>query len=156
MEVVSLPVSPELRQEIIAFYDRQFGIPESFIEGLIMEANKEEIWGGTGVLLPGIYSPRAIGLRIGRNFPKGFKPTSVFLTALGSLITRSVISVELEELRKLLLGQRIPFSGTEIGYVALSYHGDILGCGRSHDGKLHALIPTGRRKELLEILRSHS
>ena len=121
-----------------------------------MEANKEEIWGGTGTSLPGIYSPRAIGLRIGRNFPKGFKPTSVFLSALGSLITRSLVHVELEAARQLLLGHRIPFSGTEVGYVALSYCGDILGCGRSHDGKLHALIPTGRRKELLEILRKHS
>jgi len=151
-----LPVSPELRQEIVAFYAQQFGVPESFLLNLSMEANKEEIWGGTGVSLPGIYSPRAIGLRIGRNFPKGFKPTSVFLTALGSLITRSRISIDLEELRKLLLGQRIPFSGTEVGYVALSYRGDILGCGRSYDGKLHALIPTGRRKELLDILRTHS
>jgi NOL1/NOP2/fmu family ribosome biogenesis protein len=151
-----LPVSPELRQEITAFYVRQFGVPESFINSLTMEANKEEIWGGTGTSLPGIYSPRAIGLRIGRNFPKGFKPTSVFLSALGSLITRSLVHVELEAARQLLLGHRIPFSGTEVGYVALSYCGDILGCGRSHDGKLHALIPTGRRKELLEILRKHS
>jgi NOL1/NOP2/fmu family ribosome biogenesis protein len=156
VEAVSLPVSLELRQEITAFYVQQFGVPESFIDGLAMEANKEEIWGGTGVSLPGIYSPRAVGLRIGRNFPKGFKPTSVFLTALGSLITRSLINVDLDQARQLLLGQRIPFSGTEAGYVALSYRGDILGCGRSHDGRLHALIPTGRRKELLEILCSHS
>lgn len=151
-----MPVSPELRQEITSFYVQQFGVPESFMRGLSMEANKEEIWGCTGGSLPGIYSPRGIGLRIGRNFPRGFKPTSVFLTALGPLITRSRVVVDLEELRALLMGQRIPFSGTEIGYVALSYCGDILGCGRSHDGKLHALIPTGRRRELLEILRSHS
>ena len=147
-----MPVSPELRQEVTAFYVQQFGVPESFMQNLCMEANKEEIWGGTGIALPGIYSPRAIGLRIGRNFPKGFKPTSVFLAALGSLITRSRVTVDLDEVRKLLLGQRIPFSGTENGYVALSYAGDILGCGRSYDGKLHALIPTGRRKELLDIL----
>ncbi len=150
-----MPVSPELRQEITDFYEQQFGIPESFLHGLSIEANKEEIWGGTGVALPGVYSARAIGLRIGRNFPRGFKPTSVFLAALGPLVSRSKVSVRLEDLRKLLLGQRIPFSGTEKGYIALEYRGDILGCGRCHDGKLHALIPTGRRRELLEILRTH-
>lgn len=151
-----MPVSPELNQEITDFYKRQFGIPESFLHSLEIEANKEEIWGGTGVALPGVYSARAIGLRIGRNFPRGFKPTSVFLSALGPLISRSKVSVQLEDLRKLLLGQRISFSGPETGYVALEYQGDILGCGRCHDGKLHALIPTGRRRELLEILRTHS
>ncbi len=151
-----MPVSPELRQQIIAFFVRQFGVDESFIDGLSIEANKEEIWAGTGVALPGIYSPRAIGLRIGRDFPKGFKPTSVFLTALGSRITRSIVHVELDELRHLLLGQRIPYSGNEAGYVALAYRGDVLGCGQSNGHLLHALIPTGRRKELLEILARDS
>ena len=151
-----MPVSPELRDEITTFYEQQFGIPESFLRDLAIEANKEEIWGGTGVALPGIYSARHIGLRIGRNFPGGFKPTSVFLAALGELISRSEVSVELETLRKLLLGQRIPFADIEAGYVALKYRGDILGCGRCHQGKLQALIPTGRRRELLEILQPRS
>jgi len=151
-----LPASPELRHEITAFYQQQFGVREPFLQGLLIEVNKEEIWGGTGAVLPGIYSARPMGLRIGRKFPVGFKPTSVFLAALGPHISHSKVSVELEDLRKLLLGQRIPFSGPEKGYVALEYRGDILGCGRIHQGKLQALIPTGRRKELLEILRTHS
>jgi NOL1/NOP2/fmu family ribosome biogenesis protein len=150
-----LPVSPELRQQIIDFYAQQFGIPESFLDGLLIETNKEEVWGATGSLLPGIYSARAVGLRICRNFHGGFKPTSVFLAALGPLVSRSRIDVELDDLRSLLMGQRIAYSGSEAGYVALVYQGDILGCGRCHDGKLHALIPTGRRRELLEILAPH-
>ena len=149
-----MPVSSERRQEILAFYTQHFGIPEAFLEQLTVEAKKEEIWGGTGTALPGITSQRAIGLRIGRDFPRGYKPTSVFLAALGQRITRSIVPVELENLRKLLLGQRIPYDGSEQGYVALAYRGDILGCGRCHDGRLHALVPTGRRRELLEILRS--
>jgi len=151
-----LPASPELKHEITTFYQQQFGVPESFMGNLMIEVNKEEIWGGTGVALPDIYSARPMGLRIGRKFPAGIKPTSVFLAALAPHISQSKVSVELEDLRKLLLGQRIPFSGTERGYVALKYRGDILGCGRAHQGKLQALIPTGRRKELLEILRTHS
>lgn len=151
-----MPVSPEREREIMAFYAQQFGIPEGFLEQLTVEAKKEEIWGGTGSPLPGITSQRAIGLRIGRDFPRGYKPTSVFLAALGQLITRSRVPVELEDLRKLLLGQRIPYDGLEQGYVALVYRDDVLGCGRCHDGRLHALIPTGRRRELLEILRNES
>ena len=156
MEVGSLPSSLELRQEITAFYLQRFGVPEPFMRNLMIEASKEEIWGGTGTPLPGIHSARPMGLRIGRKFPAGFKPTSVFLAALGPHVARSRISVELGALRKLLLGQRIPFPGPEEGYVALEYRGDILGCGRCHQGQLRALIPTGRRKELLEILHSHS
>ena len=151
-----MPVSSELRQQIIDFYAHQFGIPEAFLEALVIEANKEEIWGGTGSVLPGIYSPRAIGLRIGRNFPREFKPTSVFLAALGPLISRSRVDIDRDDLKKLLLGQRIAYSGTEAGYIALVYQGDVLGCGRCQGGKLHALIPTGRRRELLEILASRS
>ncbi|MCK5585649.1 hypothetical protein KAJ02_06205 [Candidatus Bipolaricaulota bacterium] len=151
-----MPASSELKQEITAFYLQHFGVPEPFMRDLTIEASKEEIWGGTGAPLPGVYSARPMGLRIGRKFHAGFKPTSVFLAALGPHVSRSKVSVELEDLRKLLLGQRIPFSGPEEGYVALEYRGDILGCGRCHQGKLHALIPTGRRRELLEILRSHS
>lgn len=156
MEVGLLPASSELRSEIETFYRQQFGVPESFMRDLLIEARKEEIWGGTGRPLPGVYSPRPIGLRIGRKFPAGFKPTSVFLAAVGPQVSRSKVSIEIEQLRQLLLGQRIPFSGPQQGYVALEYRGDILGCGRSHQGKLQALIPTGRRRELLEILRSHS
>ncbi|MFC2095309.1 hypothetical protein ACFLSW_02585 [Candidatus Bipolaricaulota bacterium] len=150
-----MPVSPEFRQEIVAFYAQQFGITEPFMDTLDIEANKEEIWGGTATRPPGIHSARPMGLRIGRCFPTGFKPTSVFLSALGPRICQSRISVELEDLRQLLLGQRIPFPGLEEGYVALEYRGDILGCGRAHHDKLQALIPTGRRRELLEILRTH-
>jgi NOL1/NOP2/fmu family ribosome biogenesis protein len=146
----------DLRQQIIDFYAQQFGIPQSFMESLAMEANKEEIWGWTGHTLPGLQAIRSSGLRIGRNFPGEFKPTSVFLAALGPIILRSRVDVDLADLRALLLGQRIPYSGSEAGYVALAYKNDVLGCGRCRDGKLHALIPTGRRSELLEILRSHS
>ena len=151
-----MPSSPELKHEITTFYLQRFGVPESFMRDLTIEASKEEIWGGTGAPLPGIHSARPIGLRIGRKFPAGFKPTSVFLAALGSRVSQSKVSIELEDLHKLLLGRRIPFLVPEEGYVALEYRGDILGCGRCHQGRLQALIPTGRRKELLEILSSHT
>lgn len=151
-----MPVSPELKQEILAFYHQRFGVPEPFLRDLLIHANKEEIWGGAGIDLPGIYSARPMGLRIARNFPGGFKPTSVFLTALGARVSKSIVSVELEDLRKLLLGQRIPFPDADSGYVALAFRGDTLGCGRAHQGKLQALIPTGRRKELLDILRTYA
>jgi len=84
------------------------------------------------------------------------KPTSVFLMALGDRITRSRIAISFEELRALLQGQRIPTTSDDEGFVALVYLGDVIGCGRIRGGRLQALLPTGRRKELLDILDSGS
>ncbi|RLE35736.1 hypothetical protein DRJ12_04920 [Candidatus Acetothermia bacterium] len=81
--------------------------------------------------------------------PDGLKPTSTFLILLGDRITLSR-----NDLRSLLLGRTIPASSPD-GYVALSYNGDVVGCGRVRGGKLQALIPTGRRRELLEILTAY-
>jgi NOL1/NOP2/fmu family ribosome biogenesis protein len=148
-----LPVSPELRSELTDYYERQFGIPRAVMDSLELEMNREEIWGGTAKRLPGIQAVRSMGLRVGRAFHGGIKPTSVFLAALGPYVTRSRISVGWDDLRKLMLGQSIPCQQPEKGYVALDYEGDVLGCARLHGGRLQALIPAGRRKDLLEILR---
>ncbi len=147
-----MPVSNDERHEICTLFVERFGVDRSLIEALSLDRKNEEVWGATGAELPGIQSARPRGLRIGRLFPTGFKPTSVFLSALGSRITRSRIDIETDALRNLLLGQRIPFDSTDDGYVALVHRGDVLGCGRVHRKRLQALLPTGRRRELLEIL----
>jgi NOL1/NOP2/fmu family ribosome biogenesis protein len=140
---------------IVDYYGSRFGVSDDFLQSLQIDANKEEIWGTTASRLEGVHSARPMGLRIGRAFPKGFKPTSVFLAALGPRVRQSRVAIDLETLRKLLLGRKTSFGGsTPDGYVALEYRGDVLGCGRVHHGTLQALIPTGRRKELLDILSS--
>ncbi len=139
-----------------AYYTSRFGVPASILSELRMESRNEEIWATTGHALPGIHSVRSMGLRIGRAFPQGFKPTSVFLRALGEHIVRARVPVTREQLAQLLLGRRIPWEDPDEGYVALDHAGDVVGCGRIYRGQLQALLPTGRRRELLEILSASS
>ncbi len=151
-----MPGLPPSSDSIAEYYSRRFGVPEDVMRSLRIEANKEEIWATTSPPLAGVHAARPMGLRIGRDFSGGFKPTSVFLAALGDRIRRSRVPVDFQTLRGLMLGRRIPFSGSEQeGYVALVYEEDVLGCGRIRHGMLQALIPTGRRKELLDILSAH-
>jgi NOL1/NOP2/fmu family ribosome biogenesis protein len=148
-----LPESPAPSGEILEYYRKRFGVPGDLLQSLHITVNKDEIWATTADTLAGIRAARPMGLRIGRSFPSGLKPTSVFLAAMGPFITRSRVPLDLDTLRELLLGHRVPYSpGDEEGFVALEYCGDVLGCGRVHRAKLQALIPTGRRRELLEIL----
>jgi NOL1/NOP2/fmu family ribosome biogenesis protein len=102
-----------------------------------------------------LHSRRAPGLRALRIQPDGLKPTSVFLVHLGDWITSSRIEVDRDALRRLASGQPLP-SDREDGYVALSYRGDVIGCGQVRRGALRAVIPTGRRRELLEALAADS
>jgi NOL1/NOP2/fmu family ribosome biogenesis protein len=150
-----LPESPAPSHEILDYYRDHFGVSKDLLRSLRITVHKDEIWATTAEPLAGIHAARPMGLRIGRTFPSGLKPTSAFLTAIGPSIKRSRQRVDLETLRELLLGHRVTCSdGDTEGFVALEYGGDIVGCGRVHRGKLQALMPTGRRRELLEILRA--
>lgn len=151
-----MPASQELDARVAAYYASRFGVPASVLSELRMESKNEEIWATTGGPLAGIRSVRSMGLRIGRAFPQGFKPTSVFLCALGTHIVRARVPVDRDQLTQLLLGRRLSWDDPDEGYVALDHAGDVLGCGRIHRGHLQALIPTGRRRELLEILSAAS
>ena len=91
-----------------------------------------------------------------RRMPHAFKPTSLFLRVLNTRITASRIEIgRLDLLRHLLLGQTSETSLTE-GFVALSFRGDLLGCGVVKNGRLRVLIPVQKRKELLDCLEPSS
>jgi len=84
--------------------------------------------------------------------PHAFKPTSLFLRVLNTRITASRIEIgRLDLLRHLLLGQTSETSLTE-GFVAISFRGDLLGCGVVKNGRLRTRIPVQKRKELLDCL----
>lgn len=131
-----------------------FDVPAEVLAGLRFVDAPEEIWVTSSPPLVGLRARRPQGLRAFRRGPNGLKPTSAFLTAIGQHIRSSRAAVSIEQLRLLLLGQRIPWSG-EDGHVAIALGTDILGCGRVSHARLQALIPSGRRSELLSILRTH-
>jgi len=143
--------SDHLRQEVVDYFAHRFGVDTQWLSSLSFVERQDEIWATSAPPLPGLHAARLPGLRVLRRAPSGLKPTSVFLSLLGNRITTSRIDVDDERLHKLLNGQRIAIDHSE-GHVAIVYRGDVLGCGRLHGGLLRALIPTGRRRELLNAL----
>ncbi len=137
--------------EALSYLADRFGVAPTDLTGLTFYQRSDEIWVVSVFPPEGISWTRPPGLRAFRRMPDGLKPTSALLILLGERITASRIPLNREELRDLLLGRSLDASIAD-GYVALSYRGDVVGCGRVRGGRLQALIPTGRRRELLEIL----
>jgi len=152
-----LPDSSGPRSEAIRFLEERFGVSREILDELTFIDRGDEIWACRSAPPPGIDSVRAPGLRALRRQGAGLKPTSTFLAAIGDRITASRVDLDRAALRRLLLGQRIPYPfDAEDGHVALCFRGDVLGCGRVRGGVLQALIPTGRRRELLVALAADS
>jgi len=139
------------REEALHLLESVFGVARSHLTDFCFYEHNDEVWVvGNGPPVE-IAAQRPAGLRAFRRMPRGLKPTSVFLVVLGERITQSRVEVSTGQLRTLLLGSRLEGFPKE-AYVAISYRGDVVGCGRTHHGTLQALIPTGRRRELLDIL----
>ena len=152
-----MPDSNGPRREAIRFFEERFGVPREILDGLTFIDRGNEIWACRSAPPPGIDSVRPPGLRALRRQGAGLKPTSTFLAALGDRVTAARVDLDRAALHQLLLGQRIPYPyDAEDGHVALCFRRDVLGCGRVRGGLLQALIPTGRRRELLVALAADS
>ena len=147
-----MPASENLKHEVISYFVDRFGVPESAFSGLVFILGKDAVWAASALLPPSIFSPRPPGLRALRLMGKGVKPTSVFLQFLGNRITTNRVEIEdCSTLRTLLRGGTVPAAASP-GYVAIAFHGEIIGCGIARAETVKALIPTGRRRALLEII----
>ena len=147
-------LSDRARTAVRALFVDRFGLDPRFFDSLRWIETNDEVWVVSAPPPDGVAHPRPPGLRAARLHPAGIKPTSHFLTLLGQRISRSQASVTLPQLRQILLGQRIAWMDDQIadGFVAIRYSDDVFGCGVLRHGRLHTLIPTGRRHELLNIL----
>ena len=139
------------RSDAVDYFARRFGVHADELSALSFKEWREEIWAVSGPPPAGIASRRPPGLRALRRTPTGLKPTSAFLVHLGSRINASRVELDLRSLESLLLGRRIETDATD-GFVALCFRSDVVGCGRALAGSLQAVIPTGRRRELLLAL----
>jgi len=147
-----LPGSESLNDEVFTYFEAHFGVAREVLAPLVFQERNEEIWVASALLPEEITSKRPSGLRILRRTPGGLKPTSTFLQLLGERIIASRVEIgEIEELRQLVLGRAIRASYPD-GFVAISFRGDVLGCGAVRGEKLKSLIPAGRRKALLDAL----
>jgi len=142
-----------VQDEALRLFEGRFGVDRTFLAQITFIELRDEIWAYRSIAPAGIASNRPPGLRALRRHGERLKPTSTFLIALGNRITTSRIDLSVDTLRRVLLGQRIPYpSSLEDGYVALCFRRDVIGCGRIRGEMLQALIPTGRRRELLGAL----
>ena len=148
-----MPDSIAHRDEALAFLERQFGIAREALADLTLIDRGDEIWACRSAPPAGLVPARPGGLRALRRQADGLKPTSTFLTVLGDRITASRLDLDPAALRQALLGRRIPvLPGQADGYFALCFRGDVVGCAKVRSGSAQALLPTGRRRELLAAL----
>ena len=152
-----MPDSNGPEGDVVRLFEERFGVARATLAAFTFHERRDEIWACTAPPPPGIESARPPGLRALRRQGGDLKPTSTFLTALGPAITAASVDLDADALRRLLLGQRIssPCDLTD-GHVALRFGGDVVGCGRLRAGSLQALIPTGRRRELLGALATNA
>ncbi len=153
VEEDSLPAYENLREEVTSLLHFRFGVPTDMLEKLyFVERQKGEIWVTTAPTPSKIQSSRPAGVRAFRRMPRGLKPTTVFLCLLGDHVKKSRLELDDDcTLKQLLLGKAISYK-LDKGYIAISYLGDVLGCGEARQAKVRALIPTIKRRELLECL----
>ncbi|MGY4706612.1 tRNA pseudouridine(55) synthase TruB [Candidatus Bipolaricaulota sp. J31] len=127
----------------------QFGVEE--LPGRVVERARG-LWLTTADFVPEGVKVHSVGIRLFYLHNRGMKPASFGLSFLGEWIRKRRVEVTLEELEKLLLGQAVEKPTAPEGYVALTYRGDVIGCGKVKEGKLSAEISKARRQELLSAL----
>ena len=141
-----------LRDDVVGYFAERFGVDLSDLERFLFVEHAGEIWAATAAAPSVLSLARPAGVRALRRMESGFKPTSTFLVLLGERIRAGRAEVETQEdLAALLLGKDLP-SSLGPGFAAISFRGDVVGCGTVREGRIRALIPTGRKKELLEAL----
>lgn len=92
------------------------------------------------------------GIRAIRDMDIGLKPTTYFLQLIEDKIEKNRVDLSGEELKALLNGGMIEYSGLEKGYVALFFENRCIGCGFYMDELISSRVPEGRGEELLDML----
>jgi hypothetical protein len=151
-----LPASESLREETVSYLNARFGVSRGDLADILFVEKKDEIWAATADVPAGLVASRPAGLRALRRTREGFKPTSVFLRSIGKWITFSRIEIEsVLELQQFLLGQPVPCAIGD-GFAAVSFCGDVIGCGAARGGLARTVIPTHMRRELLGCLEAEA
>ncbi len=136
--------------EVARRYLRErFGVEE--LPGRVVERARG-LWLTTADFVPEGVKVHSVGVRLFYLHDRGLKPASFGLSFLGRSISSSRVEVDIDQLEQLLLGHGIEAPDVPDGYVALSYRGDVIGCGRVRNGVLSAEISKSRRRELLSAL----
>lgn len=131
----------------------RFGVQKADLEGFRIKRVSGDYW----LISEQVETKLEVetyGFRFLRITGRGLKPTTYALQFLGAKISKNIVELDKQEFLDLLnREQMIPKDIEEKGYVALSFEGQIVGCGYYMNDKVSSRIPKGRGKELSGILR---
>ena len=141
------------REEVLGFWREKFGVPAEAFEGFDLYVKGEsKVWIADADAEFGVHADHeTVGLpflRIGDEHPK---PTGDALQRFGGHVTENVVEVTEEQARTFVAGDTVEMETHEVdlGYVAVSFDGRVLGCGLYFPGELRSQVPKGRRCELV-------
>lgn len=134
------------------YLENRFGVRREKLENYRLEERSGDLWLVSGQLKTGLEA-ETVGFRFIRQTGRGLKPTTYALQFLGDRIEKNLVTVEREELVKLLEREEMVERKRESdGYVALKFEERIIGCGFYKAGKVSSRVPKGRGKELARTL----
>lgn len=143
-------VADERREEILDFWERKFGVPPTAFEDYrFVMKGENKVW-VTDARPPDLdLEFEAVGLpflRVNQEHPK---PTTDALQRFGEHITKNAVDVTTGEARKFVSGDTVDREfEVDLGYVAVRFEGEVLGCGLYFPGELRSQVPKGRRVDL--------
>ena len=135
------------REEIKEFWEREFGVSSSYLDGYgFYKIGENKVWLFDGEF-DGDLSHEALGLpflRINQEHPK---PTSVALQYLNDRVSKNIVELDKTDARNFVGGETVEreFDVESLGYVAVRYRDDVLGCGLYFPGELRSQIPKSMR-----------
>ena len=143
------------RQEILDYFFRRFGIPETAFEGFCLLKGERKIWvvrdhPELEKILKQLRIESA-GIPLLRTKISMWKPTTAGLHFLGCHATRNVIDLGEDTLPTFLNRESIegPFP-LEPGFVIVRWRGKGLGCGLYGKGRLRSQLPEKRGEPFQE------
>jgi NOL1/NOP2/sun family putative RNA methylase len=142
--------------DVVGYYENRFGIDPMHLEGMGFVRRSDYLWMSSADLrMLELFKISGFGLRIAGLMKGGrIRPTDWGLVYLGERITRSRVDLPVETLRSVLLsgGAKVD-SHVENGYVALCFHGEVIGSGLMADGHVKCKMQKNHRSGLYESLR---
>ncbi len=148
--------------DFLEYLRTTFGLEPDLLETFSWTYWKNAVWAHRCQGWPSAYWKSApkrklngIGVRAGLKTPAGWRPDSHFLRLMGNALKKNVIECNRDEWIRLLQGQFLKTSDSN-RYVALSYKGEVIGCGRIRNRQLRVALPPERARLLEDIIKLES
>ena len=142
------------RHRLFSFLEERFGIPEKLFDDYLL-FSREKSWtlirNGPHVISASRLKVSKVGLKAFKRIGGFVKPTTRMIQAFGSFATKAKITVNREQLSRLLEGEQFPVHlDLDHGYVILALDdGRILGLGLLIKENIRSQLP---RKEIRQSM----